>query len=344
MLEILNKYYDAGWLIKQSHPELPLTIWNYSKSTQYDGKWDDVTLICRGLVTDDNTGEIVARPFKKFFNIEEAKHTPTKDFDVFTKEDGSLCIVFYYNGEWITASRGSFTSDQAIWSRNYINTKLVNGVADILDENYTYLFETIYKENRIVVDYGDYEGVILLGAINTKTGEELCYERLLEHSDFFDVVKRWDGIADFTELKGMITDNAEGFVIRFSNGDRMKIKGDEYVRLHKIMTEISTTAIWEGMMMGWDMGEVLGELPDEFYSVIREFEAELNEKYSKVSHLIIKLFKERYYDGMDAKEFANSILDVDKRYHPLLFNQYRMNFTNYSNIIFNLIKPKWRKL
>lgn len=87
MLEKLNKYYDEGLLYKQVHPTLPLTIWNYTEKVQYENLWDEITLMCRGLVTDDK-GSIVARPFKKFFNWEENKHTPTEDFEVYKKEDG----------------------------------------------------------------------------------------------------------------------------------------------------------------------------------------------------------------------------------------------------------------
>jgi len=94
MLETLNKYYEDGWLIKQTHPTLPLTIWNYSQTTQYEGKWDEVTLQCRGLVTDTD-GNVVARPFKKFFNMEEEKHTETEEYEVYEKMDGSLGIAFY---------------------------------------------------------------------------------------------------------------------------------------------------------------------------------------------------------------------------------------------------------
>jgi hypothetical protein len=43
--------------------------------------------MCRGLVTDSN-GIIMARPFPKFFNIEEEKHASTADFEVFEKLDG----------------------------------------------------------------------------------------------------------------------------------------------------------------------------------------------------------------------------------------------------------------
>ncbi len=76
MLPKLNKYHNDGLLYKQTHPTLPLTIWNYTPAVQYGEKWDEVTLQCRGLVTGTE-GDVVARPFKKFFNLEENKHTPS---------------------------------------------------------------------------------------------------------------------------------------------------------------------------------------------------------------------------------------------------------------------------
>ena len=66
MLKVLEKYYNDGLVYKQVHPTLPLTIWNYSEKVQYEGLFDDITLQTRGLVTDDK-GNVVARPFKKFF-------------------------------------------------------------------------------------------------------------------------------------------------------------------------------------------------------------------------------------------------------------------------------------
>ena len=53
MLETLEKYHNEGLLYKQVHPSLPLTIWNYTEKVQYEGLWDDITLMSRGLVTDD---------------------------------------------------------------------------------------------------------------------------------------------------------------------------------------------------------------------------------------------------------------------------------------------------
>lgn len=137
---ILDQYVEDGWLIKQGHPSLPLTIYNYTQATQYAGKWDEITLSCRGLVIDDQDW-IMARPFKKFFNIEEGKHTSTSEFNVYEKMDGSLIIAFWYDGGWVVASRGSFTSEQAVEGRKMFFEKYP---IELLDKTKTYLFEIIY--------------------------------------------------------------------------------------------------------------------------------------------------------------------------------------------------------
>ncbi len=67
-INILNRYKENGLLRCQKHNELPLLIWNYSEQVQFDDLWDEVTLMCRGLVTDQE-GNVIARSFSKFFNI-----------------------------------------------------------------------------------------------------------------------------------------------------------------------------------------------------------------------------------------------------------------------------------
>ena len=88
-LSILNDYVSEGLVIGQAHSTLPLAIFNYSRTCQYDRLWDDVTLNCRGLILDTE-GNIIARPFPKFFNYEEhsAEEIPNELFEVYEKMDG----------------------------------------------------------------------------------------------------------------------------------------------------------------------------------------------------------------------------------------------------------------
>ncbi len=86
-IDTLNQYKDQGLLMNQFHPTHPLIIWNYTPKVQYEQLWDEITRQCRALVTDLD-GTIVSRGFSKFFNIEEDRHEPTDEFEIFEKLDG----------------------------------------------------------------------------------------------------------------------------------------------------------------------------------------------------------------------------------------------------------------
>ena len=341
MLEKLNKYYEDGLLYKQVHPSLPLTIWNYTEKVQYENLWDEVTLMCRGLVTDD-TGDIVATPFQKFFNIEEGKFEPTEKFEVYEKMDGSLGIVFWYRGQWVVATRGSFTSDQANKAREILRKYNT----DIMFRHLTFCFEIIYPENRIVLDYGNDEKLVLLGTFD-KNGKEMDVEIWSQWG--FDVVKKYDGIKDYKQLKEMVKNDQEGFVVKFSNGDRIKVKGVEYLRLHKIMTNVTTTGIWEYLKNGEDVMELLKDVPDEFYKKIESYIKDLRYYYFQISEDAGKRFDGKMYGKYndkepitDRKEFAEWVFTQPKHMSGILFRMFDKK--DYSEIIWNLIRPEFKKL
>lgn len=277
--------------------------------------------------------------------MEEGRYTPTKEFEVFEKMDGSLGIVFKYNGEVIYATRGSFTSGQAMWMANY--GKEYN-FQDILVEGHTYLFEIIYPENRIVVDYGNQERLVLLGIIKTDNGEEIPYDDIVVAP--WDIVEKYNGIRDYSELKGKIEQNHEGFVIRFSNGDRMKIKGEEYLRLHKVMTEVSTTSVWDVLSSGGSMDELLKNVPDEFYRKIRDYEKTLRYGHYQVSEYCGKAhdyFRYGKYNDRELeptrKQFAEHVMNnVHPPYRAVMFLMW--DGKDYDKAVWNVIKPTWKKL
>ncbi len=158
-LNILNKYISDGLVVKNDHPTLPISIYNYSRTCQYENKWDEITKACRGLILDQE-GNVVAKGFDKFFNIEEhnPEEIPNEPFEVFEKLDGSLGILFWYQGKWMLATKGSFVSEQAIKGREIL--KKYN--FEPIPKGYTTLVEIIYPENRIVCGYGDEESLVVL--------------------------------------------------------------------------------------------------------------------------------------------------------------------------------------
>lgn len=341
-IKLLTQYENEGWLYSQRHPSLPLIIWNYSQSTQFEGFWNDITLATRGLVTDDS-GNIIARPFKKFFNIEEGRFTPTPDYKVFEKMDGSLGILFCYNDDWIFATRGSFTSDQAIRGRQILNKYKYR----YLPTDTTYLFEIIYPENRIVVDYGNREELILLGAVQTndagdvKAGHEWdIYSEGYEDLGF-KLVPQYT-VNDFRELKSMVADDAEGFIVAFTNGDKIKIKGAEYCRLHKVMTCISTLSVWDCLRNNDSLEEILKDVPDEFYAKIKEYRDDLQGNFNFVKVSIEQEFKliNKKLGEVSDKEFALYI--TNHRFKPFLFSL--RNGRVIDQAIWTMIRPEYMKL
>jgi len=349
MLDILEKYYTDGLLHKQTHPTKDLTIWNYSPKVQYERLWDDITLQCRGLVTNSK-GDIVARPFKKFFNYEEHKpeDIPNETYVVYEKMDGSLGILFNYEGEWILATRGSFTSPQAIKGKEILDRHDISAWR----KDNTYLFEIIYPENRIVVDYKGEEKLVVIGAFHTESGMEIPDSSLFWTQDSgFEVAmtyKTWGEGYDL--LKEEISKDREGYVIKFKNGFRMKIKGEEYKRLHKILTNFSSKDIWELLRDGKPMDEFLDRVPDEFYKWVKTTVSDLRYGCFQLRERAGKLhdgFRYGKFGDRDPepskKEFAEFVMKQDKILSPILFSMWDNNNEKVDEIIWKLVKPKYSK-
>lgn len=377
-LQELEKYYEDGLLIKQTHPTKDLTIWNYSQKVQYEKLWDEITLQCRGLVTNSE-GTIIARPFKKFFNLEELDSLPNGEFKIYEKLDGSLGILFYYEekltdekryniwfnnnyetgmerffdpnnlpnfddtyyeptpktkGEWILASRGSFTSEQSIKGSEILKKHNLES----LQTGYTYLFEIIYPDNRIVVNYGTEEKLILIG-INHNMVDD--FEMPLEYCDElisgtnFEIVKSYNLGDNIESLKNTISDNDEGYVLKFNTRPitRIKIKGEEYVRLHRIITNISNRDIWEYLKNNKPLDEILEKVPDEFYDWVKETVKDLQSKFD----LIQMIVEEEYKELINKKEFALKIKGSE--FEHLLFTRLNTFSPKLNEMIWDRIYP-----
>ena len=83
------------------HPTEPLTIYNYTAACQYRGAWGPTTRLCRGLIVNRDSGEVVASPFPKFHNLSEhgdgaaaGALNLAPPLTVFDKLDGSLGIAY----------------------------------------------------------------------------------------------------------------------------------------------------------------------------------------------------------------------------------------------------------
>jgi RNA ligase len=162
---------EAGHLRHQTHPTQPLAILNYTDKAMWDRAWTTVTRTCRGLIYNTDTGDIVARPWVKFHNYGEPG-APQFDLSaravVTDKMDGSLAICHPLpSGGYAIATRGSFTSEQAKHGTRLLHTTYEGWVPP---DGVTVLFEVVFRGNRIVLDYGDLDALVFLGAVDTATG------------------------------------------------------------------------------------------------------------------------------------------------------------------------------
>ncbi len=332
LIERLRDAEKQGFITLRPNNSGTLLIANYTPKVQFDRLWNDLTLSCRGLIVDNN-GTVVARPFGKFFNIEELDESeiPDESFKVYEKMDGSLGILYYDDGFKI-ATRGSFNSGQAIKGTEMINETYLSYI-EKHDPYLTYLFEIIYPENRIVVDYGRDEKLVLIAIIETATGRELP----LSGFNFPHKAKEYD-ITELSELRDHENDRDEGFVVRFTSGMRVKVKFSEYVRLHRIITGVSNKSIWEYLKTGQSFDEILDMVPDEFYDWVKQTRQNLVNEYGVLNDWALDTYaKAPAYETR--KEFA---LWAKQQKHPaLLFNI--LTGRKLDSLIWKMIKPEYEK-
>lgn len=323
-VEQLQLYVQKGLLTVQKHPTADLYIWNYSNQCQYERAWDEITLACRGLILDGE-GNVVARPFPKFFNLEEHSRSDivfSKPFRVSEKMDGSLGIMYRIPGSAThvrlgqvgIATRGSFTSDQALYATDIYNEKYYEYQPA---EGTTPLFEIIYPTNRIVVDYGGISDLFLLTVIDNKSGRDIPdtfwfgpraknFTAATEDVSGTQIIKPREVLErlNFTD-----DGNAEGVVLIFDwpktgPKTRVKVKLEEYKRLHKIVTGVSTKTIWEFLKEDRPLDELLDRVPDEFFSWVTETAEQLRTEYNWMLN--------RIYDEFDLMTFRLYTEDVDE--------------------------------
>ena len=336
----LNAEIEAGMVNKQDHPTLPLSIYKYSKECVYTQHWNEITLRCRGVVIDD-TGEIVINGFPKFFNHNQleaqAEYAKRKESDmeytITEKMDGSLIQVCRYKGQVVVSSSGSFTSPQALKA-----AELLKPLENEIEEGWSYLFELIYPENRIVINYGLKVSLTLLAVRNTEDGTERNLSLL---DGIFEIVPTVDYFVNLleveNEMKRAAFINKEGFIVKFKDGYRIKLKYDEYCRLHKIVSGVNEKFIWEALRAGQDLETSLAGIPDELYDFVKEVTKELNFNY-KALETEGKYVYNAALEYPTRKEQAAFVIKNYKDVSALVFAM--LDGKDYSDRIWKAIEPE----
>lgn len=310
-----------------------LLIFNYTPECTFTNRWNEVELVSRGLIVHWPTAKIVARPFPKFFNLDERPETKLETLPIYhpceitNKLDGSLGIFYKHptTKELHIATRGSLTGPQATWATEYLRRNHAN-LADFMS-GVTLLFEIIYPENRIVLNYGQEQALYLIGSIDTDNGYESNYSDLQDIAKMFNlpVVQRVEGktVEDLIPLVKTST-GIEGWVLRFPMTNlRVKIKTEEYLRIHRLVTNLTPARVHEVLSDCDDevWRNFLISLPEEFRPEVLEMANTIITRVYHEENRLIKAFKNiKPLAAESRKTFALAAQQNYKPDMPYLFS------------------------
>lgn len=332
-----------GNITQRQHPVYSdLVIANYTPKAAYEGAWNGVTKASRGLIYNVRTGGVLARPFDKFFNYgQEGAPEIGLDQEVVAanKFDGSLGIAYLLpTGEPAIATRGSFQSEQAKHATALLSTTesdWVEAIVDDLEHEWSPLFEIIYPENRIVLDYGRQDYIQYLGARRIDTGE------------FFPADEE---VLTFGELLARKPrPNAEGYVVWPNPYTAVKIKQEDYVALHKIVTGLNEKTVWTEVQKGPDeFKKFVASLPDELQPWADGVAMDLNMRFANIVSELdywygvateVAWGRTEAGDTASRKEFALAVQDeVPTAFRGFMFSI--ADGRDYQGKVWKMIEPK----
>lgn len=312
-----------------------LLIFNYTQAAQFTASWNPFELVSRGLILNARSGEIVARPFDKFFNwLEGGRKSSGHIVTVTEKVDGSLGILYRTPEGYRIATRGSFTGKQALWATQFLHDHF-----DLigLPPELTLLFAIVYPENRIVVNYHEREDLVLLAARNRFTGAYLPF-----FPDVYSLGDRYGftlpRVFPFNNLTEIITSTdtlsveEEGYVVEFSDSSRFKFKGDRYLELQKLLTSLTFKHVLEAMQ-NQTISQILGTVPDEFLGEVRGWIDQIQTTFERTVAAVTAAFTQAPKDSR--KAFALWVQTNQADLAPFLFTM--LDQRDIRPLIFKLI-------
>lgn len=363
---LLDKYSKYSSISVEKHPTEEYYLYGYHAGLEKSNIiWDDNNIHCRGLIIDGN-GEVIARPFPKFFTyrkyinestllLSEGRNfnIPQTGFKIYEKVDGTMTTLYWIDDKPFLSTQRSFTNVNAKEATKILYEKYSHTFSKFKRDR-TYIFEAIFPETNVLIDYGASSDLYMIGVLDNQTGKNLPLENIgfPVARDYTDMYK---DIQNFEALQNLDLPNQEGFVVVFDNGERVKLKFPWYKDAHRIMDEIivrekqlflmnrqlsqklqlkssyvTNMLIWNHLKNNLKIESIYNNVPQIFFSVGVE------QWISDISHDLKREFK-------IAKEANPSLSEYDlwqivKPQKMLFFNfDKKLSETQYST-------PMWKRI
>lgn len=286
--EILNLFSKILSTIKVSYYQ-DLMLLKYHSHNIYLTGWHNLAIQCRGKVINKNTLDIISYPFDKFFNLYENEDlskekildliSTANSIRVTEKIDGSTISITKYKNNLIITTNGSFTAEQVKVAKTIIKNTYTN-LEENIKENFTYIFEIIYPQNQIVVNYGDERALYLLAIRNNSTTRFLQQDDLLKISKQLGTpltpTYKFTSLEDFLVKQLDNSYNKEGWVfyITLDNQDILfKLKYINYFNSHRLVANMSLKTIYNLFISSNNIDDIKANIKnDNFKLYISELE------------------------------------------------------------------------
>ena len=282
---------------------------------------------CRGLVFYTDTGLIANRRFHKFFNCGEHPDITidvSRHHGILDKLDGSMIspIKLKDGIRWI--SKMGIT-DVSMQAELFVveHPEYTNFAKRCLDSGITPVFEWLSRQQRIVLDYGKDDQLVLLAMRNNIYGGYAFRSEVCQLGDLYNipVVKeirsniRDDTRSFLSDLRQK--ENTEGVVITFDDGHMVKVKTDWYVQLHRAKDKISHERHIIALVLEDKVDDLLPVLPDEDRERVIEFSTAVNQDIQWFGEAVYDVMRMVRLEGWDRKSFA---IRSENLYHPPVRN------------------------
>ena len=288
-------------------------VFNYHVSHE-DSFDDPIRRELRGLIFSPS-GDVISRPFHKFFNLNEKEETRNVDWSVphhvLNKLDGSMLRAIPLPSGIRWATKMGITDVSKLCEQYVSQHPRYNAFAVMCnDRNSTAIFEYISPHNRIVLDY-KHEDLVLLAIRENNTGRYLSVEAMNMTAGQYDIPVVQPVINPLDQIRTMT--DIEGVVVRFDNGHMIKIKSEWYVTIHKAKENLLFEKNVIKLILEEKVDDILPNLPQLDIDRINAYKENLLNNIDQ--HVMLCQIALNESVGYDKKHFA---VNIAHKLHPWL--------------------------